>query len=56
MYKVRGEFNPADLCTEHLARPVLDRLLALIGPAREPGRAETAPEATAEIEPIPGCA
>ena len=56
LYKVRGEFNPADLCTKHLARPVLDRLLGQIGVAREHGRAETAPEATAEIEPIPGCA
>ena len=53
LYKVWGEHNPADLCTKHLARPTLDRLLALVGIIRESGRAATAPRATAEIEPIP---
>ena len=53
LYKVRGEHNPADLCTKHLARPILDRLLALAGVARESGRATSAPLATAEVTHIP---
>ena len=37
LYKVWGERHPADLCTKHLARPVMDRLLALTGAIREHG-------------------
>ena len=49
LYTVWGERNPADFCTKHLARPVMDRLLALTGGIREPGWAATAPLATAEV-------
>ena len=54
LYKVRGEHNPADLCTKHLVRAVLDHLLALTGVVREPGRAATAPLATAAVDLLPG--
>ena len=42
LYRVRGEHNPADFCTKHLARTTLGRLLAPAPagvPAAPPSRA-----------------
>ena len=55
LHKVWGEENAGDILTKHLARPVLDRLLARTGLIREAGRAASAPYTTAQIEVIPGC-
>ena len=43
LFKVAGEFNPADAFTKPLARDVLDRHLHIMGLMRAIGRAETAP-------------
>lgn len=53
LHKVWGEENTGDILTKHLARPVLDRLLARTGLVREAGRAASAPYTTAQIEEIP---
>jgi len=53
LHKVWGEENTGDILTKHLARPVLDRLMARTGLVWEAGRAETAPYTTAQIEVLP---
>ena len=45
LYKVKGELNPADALTKHLAREELDRHLATMALKRMDGRATTAPKA-----------
>ena len=53
LYKVRGSENPADLCTKHLARSVIDGLIEICGIVRETGRAASAPRLNVEVEPLP---
>ncbi len=49
--KVRGEVNPADLFTKHLASAErIDSLLRLFGCEYAPGRAEGAPELRRELD------
>jgi hypothetical protein len=50
---VRGSENPADLCTKHLTRAVIDELIKICGIIREAGRATSAPELNVEAEPLP---
>ena len=52
-FKVRGSENPADLCTKHLTRTVIDGLIEICGIAREAGRAASAPRLNVEAEPLP---
>jgi hypothetical protein len=37
LFKVRGDENPADLCTKHLARAAIDGLIEICGAVRETG-------------------
>ena len=53
LFKVRGDENPADLCTKHLARAVIDGLIQICGIVRETGRAVSAPRLNVEIELLP---
>ena len=53
LHKVRGECNPADMCTKHLGRTVADHLLRLAGLDFEAGRASTAPLVSASVELLP---
>ena len=45
LFKVRGEANPADALTKHLARDLLDAHLRAMSLRRSDGRAGTAPRA-----------
>jgi hypothetical protein len=53
LFKVRGEENPADLCTKHLVRAAVDRLLEVCGLVRESGRADSAPRLSVQADPLP---
>ena len=53
LFKVRGSENPADLCTKHLTRTVIDELIEICGIVREAGRTTSAPELNVEAEPLP---
>jgi hypothetical protein len=53
LFKVRGDENPADLCTKHLTRAVVDKLIEVCGIVRETGRAASAPRLNVEAEPLP---
>ena len=53
LFKVRGDENPADLCTKHLARAAIDGLIEICGAVRETGRAASAPRLNVEVEPLP---
>jgi len=53
LFKVRGDENPADLCTKHLARTVIDGLIEICGIAREAGCAISAPRLNVEAELLP---
>ena len=50
LYKVRGEFNPADLMTKHLDQSKIRLCLATMGLRVEAGRPETAPKLAAEVD------
>ena len=50
LFKVRGEFNPADLLTKPLCRTMLDAHLGHLQVRRETGRAGSAPAASAEVD------
>ena len=52
-FKVRGDQNPADLCTKFLASAAIDKLLMISGVAREAGRASSAPQVSVEVEVLP---
>ena len=53
LFKVRGDSNPADLCTKHLDRTTASYLLDLAGITFEDGRAHSAPQVSAEVEVLP---
>ena len=53
LYKVRGEDNPADLCTKFLGRASIDHLLSLVGLTFERGRAQSAPRVNADVDVLP---
>ena len=53
LHKVRGDDNPADLCTKHMSRALMDHLLKLAGLIFEPGRASSAPLVNATVELLP---
>ena len=53
LFKVRGDENPADLCTTYLARAAIDGLIEICGVVRETGRAASAPRLNVEVEPLP---
>jgi hypothetical protein len=50
LYKVLGTQNPADLMTKPLARSEIDGHLGRLGLSRATGRAETAPQADADVD------
>ena len=50
LHKVLGTENPADLMTKPLARAEIDGHLGRLGITRATGRAETAPQADAEVD------
>ena len=50
LYKVKGELNPADLCTKPLSRAMLDGHLDRLRVLREDGRAESAPAASDKVD------
>ena len=53
LYKVRGEDNPADLCTKFHGRASIDHLLSLVGLTFERGRAQSAPRVNADVDVLP---
>ena len=53
LHKVRGDCNPADLCTKHLGRATADHLLRIAGLHFEAGRASSAPLVSASVELLP---
>ena len=53
LHKVWGNDNPADLCTKHMGKALMDYLLDLAGLIFEPGRAASAPRVSASVEPLP---
>ena len=53
LHKVRGDCNPADLCTEYLTRATADHLLKLAGIIFKDGRVSSAPRVSAEVELLP---
>jgi len=53
LYKVRADENPADLCTKHLTRAVIDGLIEICGIVREAGRVASAPKLNVEAEHLP---
>ena len=53
LHKVRGDWNPADMLTKHLARAGIDKLLGVSGVAREDGRTDSAPQVSVEVELLP---
>jgi hypothetical protein len=53
LHKVRGNCNPADLCTKFMSKALMDDLIDLAGLTFELGRAASAPRVSASVEPLP---
>ena len=53
LHNARGDCNPADLCTKHLARAAVDRLLKLAGMVFESGRTRSALQVNAAVVVLP---
>ena len=43
--RVKGTANPADLCTKHVARPVMEKLMTFFGFRFQEGRSALTPQA-----------
>ena len=50
--KVKGEENPADVCTKHLGSKALLKCVRRVGCFFEAGRSDAAPALAAQIEPF----
>ena len=50
--KVKGEDNPADLCTKHLGSKPLLKCVAAVGCVFADGRSDAAPALAAQVEPF----